>query len=311
MRVTANMFPDSLVRQLNRLNARQSRLQVEAATGQRIQFPEDNPSAMRRVLDLQAESQTLAQYRTNISRLTDQTAATYSSVRAVRNVSDRAGEIATLADGTRSPQELNIYATEVSQLIQQAVQLMNSQSQGDYLFSGTKSDTPPFALTLDANGNVASVTYQGNTSVTAAEIAANVKLSVQALGANTTGTGSRGVITDSRAGADFFQHLINLQNNLLAGDTTAIADTTRGQLAADEQNLITHIARLGSLTARLEAGAAVALDRTTSLEKLISREADADLSETLVRLSETQTAYKAALQSGATILNLSLLDYLR
>jgi len=31
----------------------------------------------------------------------------------------------------------------------------------------------------------------------------------------------------------------------------------------------------------------------------------------MVKLSQTQTAYQAALQSGGSILNLSLLDYIR
>ena len=54
MRVTANIFPDSLVNQLAKLTIRQNRLQNQVATGQRIELPEDDPSAMRRVLDLQA-----------------------------------------------------------------------------------------------------------------------------------------------------------------------------------------------------------------------------------------------------------------
>jgi len=37
---------------------------------------------------------------------------------------------------------------------------------------------------------------------------------------------------------------------------------------------------------------------------------DADLAQTLVRLNQTQTAYQAAMQSGAQLLQSSLLDYL-
>ena len=44
-------------------------------------------------------------------------------------------------------------------------------------------------------------------------------------------------------------------------------------------------------------------------EEFISREVDADLAQTLVKLNEVQAAYLAALKSGATIMNQSLLDY--
>jgi flagellin-like hook-associated protein FlgL len=50
--------------------------------------------------------------------------------------------------------------------------------------------------------------------------------------------------------------------------------------------------------------------RGLTLQSLVSKEADADLAETLVHLTAVQTAYQAALQNGDPILNNSLLDYL-
>src|SRR4051812_46667281 len=117
MRVTANTFSDSLVNQLNALSVRQLQLQNQAATGQRIQLPSDDPSAIRRVLDLQAEIKSVTQYQNNISSLTDTAKATYGVMTALKKISDRAGELATLADGTKSPAELKLYATELTQLI--------------------------------------------------------------------------------------------------------------------------------------------------------------------------------------------------
>jgi flagellin-like hook-associated protein FlgL len=67
----------------------------------------------------------------------------------------------------------------------------------------------------------------------------------------------------------------------------------------------------GAVQARLETTASIHNSRSQSLETLTSREADADFAQTLVRLNEVQTAYQAALQSGGSILNRSLLDFLR
>ena len=55
---------------------------------------------------------------------------------------------------------------------------------------------------------------------------------------------------------------------------------------------------------------AMASARGDWLETRVSKEADADLPQTLVRLSQTQNAYQVALQSGARLLSTSLLDYL-
>lgn len=311
MRVTANTFPNSLVDQLSKLAGRQNQLQNQAATGQRITLSEDDPRGMQRVLDLQAEGSAIGQYQRNIATMGDVTKAGYQVLRGLKTVSDRASELATLADGTRSPDELKLYAVEVTQLIKQAVQLTQTRFQGDYLLGGTRTDTAPFTMTTDANGNVTAVTYQGNQSVIEREVAEGTTMAVQAIGANPTGSGSRGVITDSRFGADFFNHLISLQNHLLTGDTAAIANTDRTALAQDEDNLVLHLGSNAATQARLEASNKLLATRSLTVETQVSREADADLAQTLVRLGQVQNSYRAALDSGARLLNQSLLDYLR
>ena len=75
--------------------------------------------------------------------------------------------------------------------------------------------------------------------------------------------------------------------------------------------MIFHMATNGAINERLNSTSAIAYNRTESLERQISDEADADLAQTLVRLTETQNAYQAALQSAGKILNQSLLDYIR
>jgi len=310
MRVTGNTFSTNFLDQVNRLTVRQQQLQNQAATGQRITAPEDDPAAMQRVLGLKTEQQNLTQYSNTIAALQDRAMSSFNAIKGVKTVSDRAGEIATLADGTRSPEELKTYASEVGELIKQAVQVMNSQHGDQYLFGGTASSQPPFTLTTDADGNVTGVTYQGNTSVVENEIGSGSAISIDAPGENTSGTGARGIITDSRSGADFFNHLISLRDHLLAGDTSAIASTDRPALSNDEENLIYHISNNGVAQSRLEAANTAGKARKDSLEQAISREADADLTETLVSLSQTQTAYQAALQSGASLMKLSLMNYL-
>lgn len=311
MRVTANTFPDSLARQLQRLSVQQNRFQQMAATGQKIQRPEDNPTAMRRVLDLQGESQAARQYIRNIDLERETATLSYAAMKGLKTVTDRAAELATRVDSLRSQDELNIFAKEISELMKHAVQLANSKDRGEYLFAGTKTGTPPFLLKTDADGFVTSVVYQGNTDIAPGEIDKGVLLTAQAIGANSSATGPRGLISDGRSGADLFQHLINFQDNLRSGDVDAIQQTDRPALEKDEENLLFHIGTNAAMQSRLETTRSILQKRTFSLEKLVSNEADADLAQTMVRLQQTQTAYQAAVQSGGNILSRSLLDYLR
>jgi flagellar hook-associated protein 3 FlgL len=311
MRVTSHTFPNSLLDELTSLAQRQNKLQNQAATGQLLELPEDDPVAMRRVLDMQGESRAVSQYQRNIARHQELATASFSVIKGLKKISDRIREIAIAADGLKSQDELNIYAKEVTELIKQAVQAVNSKNRGDYIFSGTLSDQPAYSSVTDANGNVTSVSYQGNATLAESEIASGVTMTAQVLGESTSGTGPRGLITDSRSGADFFNHLISLQNNLLSGNVAAIENTDRANLELDENNFLIQIGGNGAIQSRLEATNALAGQRKETLEALVSKEADADLTQTIVRLSQTQTAYQAALQSAGRILSSSLLDYLR
>jgi flagellar hook-associated protein 3 FlgL len=200
----------------------------------------------------------------------------------------------------------------VTQLIQQAVDVLNAKDGNQYLFGGTASGQPPYSVTTDAGGNVTGVTYQGNASVSQSQISANSTVSVNVPGENNTGSGPRGVVSDSRYGADLFNHLISLQNNLLNGDTNAVTTTDLPALTNDENNIIYQVADNGAVQTRLDTAASAATASQTALQQSITNVAGADLTQTLVQLTQANNSYQAGLQSASAILQLqqSLLAYL-
>lgn len=320
MRVTANAFPNRLNYQLAELTSKQAALQKQAATGQRISKPSDNPLAMRKVLDLQGELRNLAQYQTNSARLKESLDASYGALKQMKSVSDRAGEIATLADSTKGAEGLKAYATEINQMLEHSVQVANSKHINGYLFGGTKNTAPPITATRDGAGKITSTTYQGTMTVPQFDVAEGISLSIQFPSENSTGTGNAGILKDSRYGSDFITHLIQLRDGLEAaaagGDagTAALANlknTSVSSFEKDETAFIDTFSTIGAIQSRLDSASNVSRERAQALDPLISREADADLADTLVRLNEIQNAYMAALKSGSTIMNTSLLDYLR
>ena len=311
MRVTFTTFPDTLVNQLSKLTSRQNRLQNQAATGQRITNPSDDPIAVRRVMDLQKETGAVRAHQDNIIRQREQSQTSYEVMRALKTLSDRANEIAIRSDGVKSQTELNVFAEEIGQMLDQAVQLANSKHRGVHLFAGTRNDQSPFERVTDADGVLTGVVYKGNSDVSSVEIAESVTLSVQVPGVNNTDSGSRGLLVDSQSGADLFKHMIALRDLLRAGDTETIREQSVSDLQRDESNFIHQFSNIGAVQARLDAAESVSRTRSLSLEKLVSRETDADLAQTMVRLSEAQTAYRVALQSGAQMLDTSLMDFIR
>ena len=302
MRIAGTSFTDSMVSQLNLLSTRQFQLQNQASTGQTISAPSDDPAGMALALNLQADTNAVAQYAKNISTLQNRATISGNALMSLKTISDRIGEIATAADGTATPAKLQAYAGEVTQLIQQAAHIMNAKDGSQYVFGGTASGSAPFAASTDTSGNVTAVTYSGNSSVAQSEVSQNVTMTVDAPGVNNSGSGARGVISDSRYGADFFNHLISLQNHLLAGNTNAISSTDAPNLSKDEDNLIYQVAANGATQTRLTAAASFASSQQSGLQQNLSNVAGADMAKTLTQLSQANNAYQIALQTASQIL---------
>jgi flagellar hook-associated protein 3 FlgL len=304
MRVAGTSYTDSMTNQINLLTGRQYKLQAQATTGQSITAPEDDPAGMAQALGLQTENSNVSQYAQNIATLQNRSTLVSNALSQLKTISDRANEIALQANGISDPVKLQANATETTQLIQQAVSVLNSKDGDQFLFGGTDSGQPPFVSTTDANGNVTGVTYQGNTSVTENEIGQNSTVTVDVPGENNSGSGARGLVSDSRYGADLFNHMISLQNDLLSGNTASINTTDATNLAKDEDNIIYQVSNNGATQTRLGVAATMATTQQSSINTAINNVAGADLSQTLTQLTQAQNAYQISLQSSASIMQL-------
>lgn len=304
MRIAGTSYMDSMVSQLNLLSTRQYQLQNQASTGQTISAPADNPAGMALALNLESDSSAATQYAQNIATLQNRATISGNALTSLKTISDRAGEIATAADGAATPSQLQAYASEVTQLIQQAAQVMNTKDGSQYVFGGTASGSAPFTVSTDASGNVTAVTYSGNANAAQSEVAKGATLAVDSPGENNSGSGPRGVVADSRSGADFFSHLISLQNDLLSGNTNAISATDAPNLSKDEANIIYQVAANGATQTRLTAASSFVSSQQSGLQQSLTSVAGADLAQTLTQLNQANNAYQVALMTSSQMMQM-------
>lgn len=298
MRLTSNTLSENIIRQIQALGTQQAKLQTQVATGQRIFQPEDDPTAVGRVLGLESNRREITQYLRNADRAREISETSFSGLQQLKRVSDRATEIGTLGSGAISPEAASAYASEVDQMIEQALQVANGKLRNDYMFAGTAVDAAPFTATRDANGKVTGVTYAGNSQRAAIQLSESASVTPGTTGATNTGIGN------------FLNELVALRDALTANNSSAVV-TAQTSLIASEDVLVSSLAEHGGVQMRIEANRSQLLDRSQGLEKLVSAEADLDLPSTIVKLNQSQTAYQAALSSSANIMRLSLLDYIQ
>ena len=298
MRVATNSASQGVITQIQKLAAQQSRLQTQIATNQRVFQPEDDPSAVGRMLNLDVERRQISQYSRNADRALEVSRASFSGLQELKKISDRAGELATLGAGASSPDAYRAYAKEVNQLIEQSLQLSNTRFRNDYLFAGTAVDAPPFTETRNSDGEITDVTFGGN--------AAQAKIQL-----SETSDIAPGTTNDTNLGVEsFVKNLVALRDALTVG-TNAAVNAVQPNLEASENLFVNALSEHGAIELRIEVNQKQQESRTEEIEKLVSNEADADLATTVVKLSQATTAYEAALSSATKILQMSLLDYLR
>ena len=298
MRIATTTVSDSVLAQIQKLSNRQSQLQNQVATGQRIFKPEDDPSAVGRILTLDTEARQIQQFKNNADRALEVSQATYAGLQDMKKISDRAGEIATLGAGTSSPDAYRAYATEVNQLIEQALQNGNTKLRNDYLFSGTALTTAPLTATRNVAGDITAVAYAGDAAQSKIQISELSQLAPGSTGATNAGN------------AAFLTSLIALRDALNSGVSTNVSAAQPG-LETAENLLVNSLSEQGAVQLRIEVAQSQQTSRSTNIEKQVSNEADADMATSAVKLSQTSTAYEAALSSATKILQMSLLDYLK
>lgn len=298
MRVSTNTLSENLIRQIQQLGSQQNRLQTQVATGQRIFQPEDDPTAVGRVLSLESEQREITQYVRNVDRALEISQVSFSSLQGLKSVTDRATEIGVLGAGTLSNEAARAYATEVDQLIEQTLQLANTKLRNDYIFAGTAVDAAPFTATRNAGGQITAATYGGNAVQAPIQLSESSSIAPGTTGATNTAVGG------------LLNQLVALRDALNLNDNTAVKAAQTG-LVASEDVLVAALAETGGVQMRIEASRTQLNNRSDSIERLISAEADLDLPTAVVKLNQSQTAYQAALQSAASIMRQSLLDYIR
>jgi flagellar hook-associated protein 3 FlgL len=300
MRATFNSYSTTLVSRLQSLASSQNTALDQISSGKRISAPSDDPSATARVLNMRAEQKQQQQYWSNSGRALTVSQTSFAILEQLNNVCTRASELATSGSSDTTPaSSLSTYAVEVNHLLENAVSTANSKMQGDYLLSGTTTNTLPFVVTRDAAGDIASITYAG-----ASDDGAEVRISeTERLSPSTTEAENRSV-------ADFLNSLVAVRDAMRAGSPSGVKTAQVG-IASGEDALVAGMSRAGGVQYRLEATTTQADSRFQALGGSISKDTDLDLADASMRLSRAQTAYQAAIQSAAKIMTTSLLDYLR
>ncbi len=121
--------------------------QEQLSTGLRVLNPSDDPVAATKIMQLSTEVSNIEQFEKNIDIARNNLVLEEVALDTVLNLMQRMQELAVQAGNTAtlSESEYDTLASEVDARLDELTNILNGQNaNGDYIFGGYKSTTPPF-----------------------------------------------------------------------------------------------------------------------------------------------------------------------
>ena len=275
--------------------------QEKLSSGKRINRPSDDPSGTRKVLGLKAEESQVQQFLDNTETAKEQINFTSNTLESIQDIFSKIKELTIQASNdTLGQSERKIISGELDELLESVLQNANTDNNGRYIFSGTQTLTSAFTATRDSNGNISSVSYNGNNEEIKYQIGPNTFIQVNLPGGK--------LFQDNKA----FSTLISLRDSLNASTFDSIAfSNLRTTMEAATDAISTEITKFGAKANRLEMTTNSLENSQAALKELISYTEDADVASLIMDLKHQENVLQSSLKTGAMVIQSTLLDFLR
>ena len=306
MKISTTLFFDRSSQQLGNVQSNLSQTQEQLSTGKQIVKPSDAPDKAAIVTRLESELSRQTSYQNTLKSVSVRLTAEETALKNTSDVMYRIKELATqAANDTLGVQDRQSVATELQTLRDQVLSLANSRdSNGNYLFSGSKASQPAFSQ--DVKGHV---NYQGDQARMQVNIGDSRRVSLSLPGSDVYTRVVRDDGKGNKGAVDFFQSIDDLVSAVKGGDQVAIQ---RGISEVDTlQNGISEgLGQIGANLTVVDMQTNVLDQVVLNLKSARSDVEDLDYTAAITKMNKDQLALEAAQSSFAKISQLSLFKFL-
>lgn len=311
MRITHRMLATSVANNLNRNMRRLEDMAARLSSGRKFDRPSQDPVGTVKVMRLHGALASNAQYGRNITMARGWLDATESALGEGVAVMQRLRELSVYAaSGVMTAADRQAIVPEVSELRDHLLSLANSEHMGLHIFAGHRTLDAPFEATLPA-AEPPSFSYVGDTGERTLEISAHDDLVL-----NITGAEAFGGYTDVNDPDTFDQaFLLNtvaaMEHYLETNDADALSGENLQAIDQALDRLLKARAQVGARQARLNSAEDRLFNEEIHMREARSKIEDIDFAEAIMEYSMQENAYRAALATGARMIQPSLIDFLR
>jgi flagellar hook-associated protein 3 FlgL len=303
MKISTSFLFDRATERMSTIQNKLATTQAQMAVGKQILSPSAAPDQAAAIQRLKGEVQRQESHMRTLDVAMRRYTAEETALSSSNDLLIRMKELGIqAANDTLAPDDRKAIGVEMKALRDQLLSLGNTRdNSGNYLFSGTRVNTPAFAE--DANGQVV---YEGDQTQT--RIPAGVERTVQFTRAGTDVF--RRVVRDDGQAVGFFnaldQMIEGVNSSLTAKVQQGIADITQMH-----DSMTLSQAQNGSDQTVVQSQLDVLEETTLRIKSTLSEIEDLDYAEAVTRMNKEMMAMEAAMGSFGKISSLSLFDYIR
>ncbi len=146
MRVTMPTIFENIQANLQKLAEDLQNVNASIASGRKYQGISDNPLDVGEIMGLETETAQISQFQRNLNTGKNWLAATEVTLQKINDILREAMALANqMATGTYNAAQRAAAAQQVQGYLEEIMQLGNARFQDQYILSGYKTDTQPFA----------------------------------------------------------------------------------------------------------------------------------------------------------------------
>ncbi|MDD1793566.1 flagellar hook-associated protein FlgL [Enterovibrio sp. ZSDZ42] len=303
MRLSSSQLNDMMFTSIQNSTSGVNTALAQMGTQKKMLAASDDPLGAVQVMMLNREQSNISQFQKNITNLEKQLGLTESHIDASHNAMLRVEELVTSVLNASNSEMggREAIASELEGLLDQLVGEANSKNpNGDYIFSGTKTDSEAVARDPETGKFV----FQGNDEQRMVSVAESINVPANQ-------TASDLFFNGASDGSDIFNTLDSLVKDLRDPGVTGSALTSS---VTNAQSNVTGVmdgmgqvlTEVGGQRASLDRISGSHEDNALMNDNLIGEVEDLDYSEAILRLNTHMAALQATQMSYTKIQNLSL-----
>jgi len=274
--------------------------QTQLTTGLKINNVSDDPSAIPDLWQTRSNLDQVQQINSNLGQVQTEVNTAESVLENAVTLVEQAETLGTQgADDTVAATTRTDLGNQLGSVLQQLVSASNTQVEGRYIFSGDSDQTAPYSYDPTQTYPVSS--YQGATSTRLIQAPDGSTFSVALT--------AQQIFDSPNAEQNVFESISSLQQALLNNDSAGI-NSALGDVQSADTYLNQQLAFYGTVQDHVASSINYCQNYQTQLQTQLSGIEDADETQSITELTQTQTQLQAALESRAQMPRQSLFDFL-